>query len=47
MERTRETITLDARTQQRLVALTHLVAGEPTVEEAATYLGSRCARSTA
>jgi transposase len=36
--KTRETITLDARAQQRLLVLTHLVAGELDVGEAAGYL---------
>jgi hypothetical protein len=35
---TRETITLDARTQQRLMVLTHVIAGELTLDEAAAYL---------
>ena len=34
----RETITLDARAQQRLAVLTHLVAGRLTLHEAAAYL---------
>ena len=34
----RETITLDARTQQRLLVLTHVLAGELEVGEAAAYL---------
>jgi len=34
---TRE-ITLDARAQQRVIVLTHLVAGELTLDEAAAYL---------
>ncbi len=32
---TRETIILDSRAQQRLYVLTHVLAGELTVEEAA------------
>lgn len=35
---TRETITLDARAQQRLLVLTHVLAGELDVGEAAAYL---------
>jgi hypothetical protein len=35
---TRETIALDARAQQRLVVLTHVLAGEVRAEEAAAYL---------
>jgi transposase len=35
---TRETITLDAQAQQRLLVLTHVLAGELTVEVAAAYL---------
>jgi hypothetical protein len=35
---TRETITLDARAQQRVLVLTHVVAGELTLDEAAAYL---------
>lgn len=35
---TRETITLDARTQQRLLVLTHVLAGELDVGDAAAYL---------
>ena len=35
---TRETITLDARAQQRLLVLAHLLAGELEVGEAAAYL---------
>lgn len=35
---TRETITLDARTQQRLLVLTHLLAGGLDATEAAAYL---------
>lgn len=38
MERTRETITLDARAQRRLAVLTHVLAGELTADEAARYL---------
>ena len=34
----RETITLDARAQQRLYVLNHVLAGEITAEEAAAYL---------
>lgn len=34
----RETITLDARAQQRLTVLTHVLAGELTLEQAAAYL---------
>jgi hypothetical protein len=34
----RETITLDAHVQQRLYVLTHVLAGELTLEQAATYL---------
>ena len=34
----RETITLDARAQQRLTVLTHVLAGELTLDVAATYL---------
>jgi hypothetical protein len=34
---TRETITLDARTQQRLLVLTHVLAGELTIDAAAAY----------
>src|SRR3990170_3794085 len=36
---TREAITLDARAQQRLVVLTHVLAGELAVDEAAAFLG--------
>ena len=36
--KTRETITLDARAQQRLLILTHVLAGELDVGEAAAYL---------
>jgi transposase len=36
--KTRETITLDARAQQRLLVLTHVLAGELDVGEAAAYL---------
>ncbi len=36
---TRETITLDARAQQRMLVLTHVLAGELTVEDAADHLG--------
>src|SRR5487761_2407505 len=36
--RPRETITLDAHAQQRLFVLTHVLAGELTLDEAATYL---------
>lgn len=36
---TRETITLDARTQQRLAVLTHVLAGELSPDQAAAYLG--------
>jgi len=35
---TRETITLDTRAQQRLSVLTHVLAGEVTIEQAAAYL---------
>jgi transposase len=35
---TREAITLDARTQQRLMVLAHVLAGELTLDEAAAYL---------
>lgn len=35
---TRETITLDTRTQRRLAVLTHVLAGELTIDEAAAYL---------
>lgn len=35
---TRETITLDARAQQRMLVLTHVLAGELTLEDAANYL---------
>jgi transposase len=35
---TRETITLDARAQQRLLVLTHVLAGELAIEDAAAYL---------
>jgi len=35
---TKETITLDARAQQRLLVLTHVLAAELTVEDAASYL---------
>lgn len=35
----RETITLDARTQHRLYVLNHVLAGELSAAEAATYLG--------
>jgi hypothetical protein len=34
----RETITLDARAQQRLTVLTHVLAGELTLDQAAAYL---------
>ena len=34
----RETITLDARAQQRLYVLTHVLAGELSIEQAAAYL---------
>ena len=34
----RETIALDARAQQRLYVLNHILAGELTVEQAAAYL---------
>jgi hypothetical protein len=37
--KTRETITLDARAQQRLLVLTHVLAGELAVTDAAAYLG--------
>lgn len=36
---TREAITLDGRAQQRLVILNHILAGELSAAEAATYLG--------
>jgi transposase len=36
---TRETITLDTRAQQRLLVLTHVLAGELDEREAAAYLG--------
>lgn len=36
--KTRETITLDARAQQRLLVLTHVLAGELDIGEAAAYL---------
>ena len=36
---TRETITLDARAEQRVMVLTHLMAGELLLDEAAAYLG--------
>ncbi len=36
---TRETITLDARAQQRLLVLAHVLAGELAVIDAAAYLG--------
>ena len=35
---TRETITLDAKAQQRLLVLTHVLAGELDPGEAAAYL---------
>jgi Winged helix-turn helix len=35
---TRETITLDARAQQRLLVLTHVLAGELAIDDAAAYL---------
>lgn len=35
---TRETIGLDTRTQRRLAVLTHVLAGELTIDEAAAYL---------
>jgi plasmid stabilization system protein ParE len=35
---TRETIMLDARAQRRLLVLTHVLAGELTLREAAAYL---------
>ena len=35
---TRETITLDAKAQQRLLVLTHVLAGELDVGEAGAYL---------
>lgn len=38
MEKTRETITLDSRAQQRLYVLNHVLAGELTAEEAARVL---------
>ena len=38
MEKTRETITLDSRAQQRLYVLNHVLAGELTGEEAARVL---------
>ena len=38
---TRETITLDAKAQQRLLVLTHVLAGELDIGEAAAYLRAR------
>lgn len=38
MEKTRETINLDSRAQQRLYVLNHVLAGELTAEEAARVL---------
>ncbi len=35
---TRETITLDTRAQQRLLVLTHVLAGELAIADAAAYL---------
>lgn len=38
MEKTRETIHLDSKAQQRLYVLTHVLAGEVTVAQAAAVL---------
>ena len=38
MEKTRETISLDSRAQQRLYVLTHVLAGELSADEAAAVL---------
>jgi len=35
---TRETITLDAKAQQRLLVLAHVLAGELAIADAAAYL---------
>ena len=44
---TRETITLDAKAQQRLLVLTHVLAGELDIGEAAAYLRLSAARTGA